>query len=77
MDKMLSFRNGAWITVIIPQLDPLFTSTQKLRLAAATATSISKGLPSASAFQKAEVEMYEALLGITGKQHDAPKNKKK
>jgi len=73
---MLSFRKGAWIKNYIPRLDPLFTSTQRLRLAAATATSISKGLSPASAFQKAEVEMYEALLGITGKQHDAPKNKK-
>lgn len=71
---MLVFRKGRWITVEPFTLDPLFTETIQLRLAAAAATEIAKGLSVAAATAAAEATMYEDLLGIPREQHDTPKN---
>lgn len=70
---MLAFRGGRWIEVPYVATDPMLTSSLQLRVAAAAATQIAKGVTTASAIKEAEADLYKALFentvdsGVTGK----------
>jgi len=54
---MLVFRRGAWITVNLPA-DPMLTPDNRMCLASAAATAISRGVAHDRAVSLAEVEIY-------------------
>ena len=54
---MLVFRRGVWITVNLPA-DPMLTPGNRMCLAAAAATAISRGVAHDKAVSLAEVEIY-------------------
>ena len=62
------------MTVDVPRHDPMFTESHRRRLAAAVATSLTRGVSVTAATAAAEADLYKELLGVTGKEHDTPKH---
>ncbi len=61
---MLAFRNGAWMTIDVPTLDPAFTTSIRRHVAAVMATEMTKrpGLSTAAAYDKAEAMIYKRMF---------------
>jgi hypothetical protein len=76
---MWVFSRGKWQDIALPFSDPVWTEAHRRMAATVIASALGRGATAREAEREAEEVVYGVLydgLGIAGKEHGAPQNKK-